>query len=88
MWKLLFHQLLTWFRSESAGPNDVPPPVPPEVAAAALRDEIEILSQQRLRLWRAVGAYTEFGFQDLSESGLCLVHAVEERITTLGEPPL
>lgn len=88
MWKLLLHQILNWFRSESARPDASPAaPVPPELAAEAIRGEIALLSEQRLRLWRATGAYEEFGYQDLSESSHCLVKAVEERIGILGGDP-
>ena len=85
MWKLLFHQLLHWIKAEASG-NSAPtaPSVPPEMAAQAIRDEIEILSEQRLRLWKATGAYQEFDFRELAEDSLCLVKAVEERIDLLG----
>jgi hypothetical protein len=85
MWKLLLHHLLHWIRSgseEKPAPGEAP--VPPEIAAEAIRDEIEILSEQRLRLWRAAGAYEEFEFSELAESSLLLVRAVEERIDSLG----
>jgi hypothetical protein len=85
MWKLLLHQLLHWIKKDNGGkldPSD--PPVPPELEAEAVRDEIQLLSEQRLRLWRATGAYHEFDFQELAESSLCLTRAVEEQIEFLG----
>ena len=88
MWKLLLNQLLGWIKDECAGPSETPQdPIPPELADQARREEIEILSEQRLRLWRATGAYQEFDFQELAESGLCLVRAVEEQIDLLGQGP-
>ena len=84
MWKLLVHHLLHWIKAEASGNAPTEPPVPPELALAAVRDEIEILSEQRLRLWKATGAYQEFDFRELAEDSLCLVKAVEERIGLLG----
>jgi hypothetical protein len=56
---------------------------PPPTAREAIRLEIHLLSVQRRRLWRATGAYEEFGFGELADGSLRLVKAVEEEIEFL-----